>query len=187
MGPRVGSQLAGPMGKGHPIHRVLTASCARRSFAARGFTLVELMTVLAVLGVVAASAVPGLRSFAASQKVKSLSYDMTSDLLLARSEALKRNVSVSMTAANADWASGWTLTAGTENISTRNPALESLSFAASPMVPTVITFDVNGHVSAPSTQMRMTVSVTGASADSAKRCIQLDLSGRARSLNGACA
>ena len=171
----------------HPIHRAPTHSRTARSPAARGFTLVELMTVLAVLGVVAASAVPGLRSFAASQKVKSLSYDMTTDLLLARSEALKRNVSVNMTATNANWASGWTLTAGTENISTRNSANESLSFAASPTVPTVITFDVNGRVLAPGTQLRMTVSVTGASADSARRCIQLDLSGRARSVIGACA
>jgi len=176
MRSHMGSQMGAPV----------KASCLGRSVVARGFTLVELMTVLAVLGVVAASAVPGLRSFAASQKVKSLSYDMTSDLLLARSEALKRNVSVRMTATGENWASGWTLTAGAENISTRNPAHESLSFAASPVVPTVITFDVNGRVSAPSTQMRMTVSVTGASADSAKRCIQLDLSGRARSLNGAC-
>ena len=176
-----------PVGTNPPIPQAPTPSRASRSHAARGFTLVELMTVLAVLGVVAASAVPGLRSFAASQKVKSLSYDMTTDLLLARSEALKRNVRVNMTATDANWASGWTLTAGTENISTRNSANESLSFAASPMVPTVITFDVNGRVSAPGTQLRLTVSVTGASADSAKRCIQLDLSGRARSVIGACA
>lgn len=175
-----------PMEINHPTPRELTASRPGRSSAIGGFTLVELMTVLAVLGVVAASAVPGLRSFAASQKVKSLSYDMTSDLLLARSEALKRNVSVRMTATDANWASGWTLTAGTENISTRNAAVEALSFAASPSVPTVITFDDNGRVSAPSTQLRMTVSVTGAPADSVRRCIQLDLSGRARSLIGAC-
>ena len=55
------------------------------------------------------------------------------------------------------------------------------------MVPTVITVDLNGRVSAPGTQLQMTISVTGASADSAKRCIQLDLSGRVRSLIGACA
>ena len=170
-----------------PICRASTDSRTTRSTAARGFTLVELMTVLAVLGVVAASAVPGLRSFAASQKVKSLSYDMTTDLLLARSEALKRNMTVNMTATDANWASGWTLTAGTENIGTRNSAVESLSFAASPSVPTVISFDVNGRVSSPGTQLRMTVSVTGGTADSAQRCIQLDLSGRARSVIGACA
>ena len=68
------------MGTNYPIPRALLASGFGRSSAARGFTLVELMTVLAVLGVVAASAVPGLQSFAASQKVKSLSYDLASGI-----------------------------------------------------------------------------------------------------------
>jgi type IV fimbrial biogenesis protein FimT len=54
-----------------------------------------MITVVAVLGVIAAIAAPGMRSFAAGQKVKALSYDMTADLLLARSEALKRNATVS--------------------------------------------------------------------------------------------
>ncbi len=159
----------------------------RRSSCAWGFTLVELLTTLSVLAVVAALAAPGMRSFAAGQKVKALAYDMTGDLLLARSEALKRNVSVSLTASGTNWASGWTLTAGDENIGTRNAANESLSFSATPSVPSVITFDVNGRVSAPSTQVRLTISSSVAPGDNAKRCIQLDLSGRARSLAGACA
>lgn len=150
----------------------------------RGFTLVEMLTVLSVLAVVAALAAPGMRSFAAGQKVKALAYDMTSDLLLARSEALKRNTSVVMTATGGDWKSGWTLASGVETISTRNASNESITFTAlSPtVVPTAITFDVNGRAS---TTMRMTVSSSAAN-NSAKRCLQLDPSGRARSTAGAC-
>ncbi len=150
-----------------------------------GFTLVEMLTVMSVLAVVAALAAPGMRSFAAGQKVKALAYDMTADLLLARSEALKRNASVVMTASGGDWQSGWTLAAGAENISTRNTANESITFTAlSPLVvPTAITFDVNGRASA---TVRMTVASSGATNDTAKRCIQLDPSGRARSMVGAC-
>ena len=153
---------------------------------ARGFTLIEMMTVVAVLAVVAAIAAPGMRSFAAGQKVKALAYDMTADLLLARSEALKRNAPVSITASGASWSAGWTVTAGAVNISTRNAANESITFSATPAVPTVITFDVNGRVSAPATQVRMTVQSAAATGLTSKRCIELDLSGRARSSVGVC-
>jgi type IV fimbrial biogenesis protein FimT len=152
-----------------------------------GFTLIEMITVVTVLAVISAIAAPGMRSFAAGQKVKALAYDMTADLLLARSEALKRNTAVSVTASGASWSAGWTVAAGVENISTRNVADESISFTATPSVPTVITFDVNGRVIAPSTQLRMTVQSSAATNNTSKRCIELDLSGRARSLVGACA
>ena len=158
-----------------------------RRRAAPGFTLVELMTVMAVLGLLMAIAVPGLREFLVGQKVKVLAYDMTSDLLLARSEALKRNVNVNMTATGASWASGWTLSAGSETISTRNTAVATLDFAAVPSVPTLITFDAHGRVAVPSSPVRMTISVPGQASANSKRCIALDLSGRARSTVGACA
>jgi type IV fimbrial biogenesis protein FimT len=153
----------------------------------RGFTLIEMITVVSVIAVVSAIAAPGMRSFAAGQKVKALAYDMTADLLLARSEALKRNTTVSLTASGASWSSGWTVAAGAENISTRNVANESITFTAVDPVPTVITFDVNGRVLAPTTQVRMTIESSAAPSNTSKRCIQLDLSGRARSLVGACA
>lgn len=159
----------------------------RRWHSFDGFTLIELMTVLAVLAVLLAVALPGLGGFAAGQQVKVLAYDMTSDLLLARSEARKRNISVQMMPLGQSWASGWTLRAGTENISTRNATNNTLNFAAEPSVPTVIAFDAQGRVSAPSSPVRMTVSTVGQTTESSKRCIQLDLSGRARSAVGACA
>ena len=155
--------------------------------AAPGFTLVELMTVMAVLGVLMAIGVPGLRTFAVGQQLKALAYDMTSDLLLARSEALKRNVSVNVTAIGTSWASGWTVSAGNETISSRNTVVAALDFAAVPAVPSVITFDAYGRVAVPSSPVRMTISVPGQAGANSKRCIQLDLSGRARSTVGACA
>ena len=159
-----------------------------QTYAARhkGFTLIEMMTVVVLVAVVAAIAAPGMRSFAAGQKVKALAYDITADLLLARSEALKRNVAVSLTANGASWASGWTVAAGGTNISTRNAANESITFSATPSVPTVITFDVNGRVSTPATQVRLTIQSSSATSNTSKRCIELDLSGRARSLVGVC-
>ncbi len=157
----------------------------KTSARARGFTLIEMLTVVSVLAVVAAIAAPGMRSFAAGQRVKALAYDITADLLLARSEALKRNVNVSITpVSGSNWASGWTVDAGAVNISSRNAANESLSFTGAPAA---ITFGVNGRVVAPAAQVRMSVMSGAATNSFSKRCIELDLSGRARSSVGACA
>lgn len=164
----------------------LPAPPMQRWRAVDGFTLVELLTVLSVLGVLAAVAVPGLGGFATGQQVKTLAYDLTSDLLLARSEALKRNASVQMTPLGATWASGWTLRTATENISTRNATHETLSFDAAPAVPTVIAFNSQGRVSAPNSPVRMTISAAGQTSGGSKRCLQIDLSGRVRTAIGAC-
>jgi type IV fimbrial biogenesis protein FimT len=151
----------------------------------RGFTLIEMATVVTVLAVVAAIAAPGMRSFAAGQKVKALAYDLTADLLLARSEALKRNTNVVITPVSGNWKNGWTVAAGVENLSTRNSSNEAISFTAATatVVPTSITFDVNGRASA---TVRMTVESSSSTNSTSKRCIQLDPSGRARSAVGAC-
>ena len=78
-----------------------------RRHAAGGFTLVELMVTLSVAAILAAAAVPSYRSFIGSQRVRAASFDMTSVLLQARSEALKRNRAVTVTATGGSWQNGW--------------------------------------------------------------------------------
>lgn len=136
--------------------------------------------MVAVIAVIAAIAAPGMRSFAATQRVKSLAYDLTADLLLARSEALKRNTSVTIAKTGSTWGSGWAVASGADNISTRNAIDAALTFGSAP---TSITFDVNGRSAA---QVRMSVSSPDATSDTSKRCIELDLSGRAKSKVGLC-
>ncbi|HEX4870842.1 MAG TPA: GspH/FimT family pseudopilin [Nevskiaceae bacterium] len=57
----------------------------------RGFTLVELMVALAVLGIVAALATPSFLTLIANNRLKSAAEQIRSDIALARSEAVKRN------------------------------------------------------------------------------------------------
>lgn len=158
----------------HTLHPYV----ARR--AASGFTMIELLTVVSLLAIITAIAVPSFRSFLDGQRVKGIAYDLTADLLLARSEALKRNASVAIARSGSNWTDGWTSTvagSGTQ-INTRGASSGDVSVSGAP---TSITFDSNGRVSAPAEEVRITIS-TGATS----RCIELSPSGRARSLVGAC-
>ena len=152
-----------------------------RAGRVRGFTLIELLTVVALLAILMAVVAPSFREFLQSQYVKGVAYDLTADLLLARNEALKRNGNVSIEPSGDSWADGWTITelVNDTQVGQRNAADASVTVADGPAG---ITFDANGRVFSPAAQVRMTLSAAGTH----HRCIQLDLSGRARSVLGAC-
>lgn len=162
----------------HPAAACWSKAVAQRT--QRGFTLVELMVVVSILAIILGAAAPSFRAFLEGQQLKGLAYDLTTDLFLARSEALKRNASVSIARSGSSWSAGWTTAAdGThERISTRNASGLAVTVSGAPAS---ITFDANGRVSAPATEVRVTLTSNGAS-----RCVELDLSGRARSSVGAC-
>lgn len=60
----------------------------------RGFTLVELMITVVIVGILLAVAAPGLRKSLDRTRLQSTAGDLFSSLMLARSEALKRNEDV---------------------------------------------------------------------------------------------
>lgn len=76
----------------------------------RGFTLQELMIVVAMLAVILGLAVPNLSTFIINQRVRNAAFDLTSALLLARSEATKRNADVVIAQNAGGWHQGWTIT-----------------------------------------------------------------------------
>ena len=148
---------------------------------ARGFTMVELLTVISILVIIVGVMAPSFSEFLSAQQAKGLSYDLTGDLMLARNEALKRNGSVTIQRGGASWAQGWRVVsvADGESLSTRNPSAQSVTVTGAPAT---ITFDFNGRVSFPAARVRITIS-----SQSSHRCVQLDPSGRARAVHGACA
>jgi len=74
-----------------------------------GFTLVELMITLVIVATLLGIGVPLFRDFIKDQRARTTSSDLSVALLLARSEAVKRNVRVTLEPRGGDWSTGWTI------------------------------------------------------------------------------
>lgn len=91
-------------------HTALSISSQRRRTShARGVTLLELLVALTILGILAAAAAPNFKSFLHNSRLASEATKLFLDVELARSEAARRNATVTIcpmdsgNACSADW------------------------------------------------------------------------------------
>lgn len=93
-----------------------TRPAGRRHARARGFTLVELMVVIALATILLGIAVPSFVQMLARMRIEGASQNLATDLQLARTEAVQRRATVSL-ATLAD-GSGYGITSGATTIKT---------------------------------------------------------------------
>jgi type IV fimbrial biogenesis protein FimT len=144
-----------------------------------GFTITEMLIVVAIMGILAAIAAPYMGDMIRRQRLKTAAFDVFSSLAFARSEAIKRNTTVTITPTSAgDWAQGWRIVDSNNNILRQQSGWESLTATG----PASVVFAGSGRSTALAS---ISLSSSGIEAGS-YRCVRLDLSGRAVSKEGAC-
>lgn len=89
--------------------------------ATHGFTLLELMTAITLLGILMAFAVPSFRTYTVNSRISAAANDLVTALNLGRSEALRRSGPVVICSSSNqadcsgsdDWTAGWIVFADT--------------------------------------------------------------------------
>lgn len=146
-----------------------------------GFTLVEMMIVILIVGILLSIVIPSFQSILHSQRVKSASFDLFSSLTVARSEAIKRNTDVTITPTiSGQWEGGWSIAVGSTVIKNQS-AVSGVTVSGAPAT---LTYKRTGRI-ADTVSPAFQVNVDPA--DSAQiRCVKIELSGLPRTSRGAC-
>ena len=157
------------------------AAPTTRTGASRGFTLVEMMTVVAIVAVLATIAAPSFAELIATQRVRAAAAALTESLWVARAEATKRNTDVAFTFI--DVATDWSIAdpggtdtplfvqAGFVNLATTTQNAGSVRFS----------FNAYGRLSSGRGWVQIGDSQLGI-----YRCVTVSPSGRATMAKGTC-
>lgn len=151
-------------------------SMASRKKPVGGFTLVELLVVIVLLGILTTLAVPSFNQYQATQSVRNAASDLVFAMNFARSEAVKRNTDVTVSA-NSTWDGGWLVKAGTLTLQ----EFASHSGVTIESDVTAITYKGTGRATA-----EATFDITPLAEGVTAQCVRISGSGKPNNRTGAC-
>jgi type IV fimbrial biogenesis protein FimT len=144
----------------------------------RGFTIIEIIVVVAIMGVLLTIAAPSFVTFTSSQKVKTASFDLYAAMMFARSEAIKRKVNVTVAAAGGDWKNGWTVQAA--GVGTPLRIQDPLSGVTFSNTTTSVIYRLDGRLTS-GAALGVLIQPETANTSIKNRCIRVDLTGLPKS------
>jgi type IV fimbrial biogenesis protein FimT len=157
---------------------MVSAAALRR---ARGFTLTELLAVVAITAILASVAAPAFTSMVAAARGRSVSSELYAALARTRSEAIKRNAEVTLLPVTArQWQNGWSIPApgDASRKLDDHPAVRGVTVSG----PASVVYLPNGRIKG-TTLPAFDIAL---SANSQHRCVRVDLSGRANQSTSTC-
>ena len=144
----------------------------------QGLTLIELMITLTILGILTVFALPSLNNLVLDLRVKSATFDVFSNLVYARSEALKRNSNIDIIANSGNWANGWAVKVGTTVLKNQD-ALNGITLKATDSANNAvgtITYRRDGRLNNATAPIFVLKVANNTRVN--PRCVLVDLSGR---------
>ncbi len=139
-----------------------------------GFTMAELLVTVSIAAILAVVAVPSFSRLTASQRTKALASELRAALLDTRSEALRLNQPVTLSAK----AGGWN--AGCQILDVNGAVLEDRGPAPGVSVtpaPATVTYNPSGRLPTGTAPPILVISAATASTTNSQ-CVSVDLGGR---------
>jgi type IV fimbrial biogenesis protein FimT len=138
-----------------------------------GFTLPELLAVVAIVAILASMAAPAMGGLVADQRARAATSDVYTALVQARSEAVKRNAEITLLPVTAGhWEAGWRIPNPTDSGHpiANHPSVKGGTISG----PDSVVYLANGRVKG-DTRPQFEIAIANAASH---RCVEVDLSGR---------